>query len=252
VLSQRRAAAATKELIGPPPSGSKFPGGFNASDPFELVLGIDEAGRGSLIGPLVVGGFLIARSEVASLRDLGVRDSKLLTPTRREEVYRELLEAGRCSSVALHPRRIDACVPHHGLNRLEAEAFARLVRRARPAETFVDACDPIAERFGEEVRRLSGAGCPVRASHKADVRLPLVGAASIVAKVRRDRAIARLRAKVGVDLGSGYPSDERTCAFVRSVHAKGGELPSWLRRSWATNRRLKPEPKARPLEEFGR
>jgi ribonuclease HII len=216
----------------------------------DLVLGLDEAGRGSLVGPLVVGGFLLPRAKLPELPGLGVRDSKLLSPQRREEVYERLRSTGRCLSVALAPRTVDAHVRHHGLNGLEAQAFARLVREARPSEAFADACDVLPARFGELVERLSGGCAPVRSSHRADRLVPVVGAASIVAKVRRDRAIARLRGSLGSDLGSGYPSDERTIRFVRSVLLRGGEPPSWLRRSWSTTQRLMPGPTARVLESF--
>jgi len=222
----------------------------DASASSDLVLGIDEAGRGSLIGPLVVGGFLLPRAKLSELPGLGVRDSKLLSPRRREEVYEQLRSTGRCLSVALAPRTVDAHVRHHGLNRLEAAAFARLVRESRPSEVFADACDVLPERFGRLVRQLSGTEAPVRSSHQADRLVPVVGAASIVAKVRRDRAIARLRETLGPELGSGYPSDERTIRFVRAALADGGDPPSWLRRSWSTAQRLKPGPTARALESF--
>jgi ribonuclease HII len=216
----------------------------------DLVLGIDEAGRGSLIGPLVVGGFLVARGELATLPSLGVRDSKLLSPRRREEVYERLRGAGRCLSVALPPRTIDAHVRHHGLNGLEATAFAQLVRRARPSEVFADACDVRPDRFGRLVERLSGTGSPVRSSHRADRLVPVVGAASIVAKVLRDRAIVRLRTALGSEIGSGYPSDERTVRFVRSVLSAGGAPPPWLRQSWSTMGRLKAGIAAPTLESY--
>ena len=221
------------------------------TNPAELVLGLDEAGRGSLIGPLVVGGFLIARRDIATLPGLGVRDSKLLSARRREEVYGRLREAGRCLSVRLSPREIDAHVRHHGLNELEAIAFARLVRDTRPAEVFADACDVLPDRFGRLVEQLSGTRSPVRASHRADRLVPVVGAASIVAKVRRDRVIARLENTLGPGIGSGYPSDRRTIEFVRATLARGGAPPSWLRRSWSTTERLMAGPSAPVLESFG-
>ena len=216
----------------------------------DLVLGIDEAGRGSLIGPLVVGGFLVARHELGTLRDLGARDSKALSPSRREEVYGRLGSKGRRLTVVIPPTTIDTHVRRHGLNGLEARAFARLVRRTRPQEVFVDACDVDPDRFGSLVARLSGNVAPVRSSHHADRDFPVVGAASIVAKVRRDRAIERLRDHLGAEIGSGYPSDGRTLDFVRSVLAAGPAPRPWLRHSWATAERLKPRIPARVLESF--
>lgn len=216
----------------------------------DLVLGLDEAGRGSLLGPLVVGGFLAPRETLAGLAGIGVRDSKLLSPRRRSQVYHELVVAGQCCSLTLAPRTIDAYVRRHALNRLEAEAFARLIRETKPSEVYVDACDVNAERFGRLVESLAEYEAPVRATHEADRTVPVVGAASIVAKVRRDRAIRRIEGSIGAEIGSGYPSDERTIRYVSRLLERAEPPPPWLRRSWATMRRLMPGPTARPLETF--
>lgn len=215
------------------------------------MLGIDEAGRGSLVGPLVVGAFLCPQGRLEILRELGARDSKLLPRAQRERVYRRLQGVGQCVSIALEPARIDRYVARGGLNRLEAEAFARLVRSTGPREVFVDACDTDPDRFGRLVHRLSRGTAPIRSTHRADVVVPVVGAASIVAKVRRDRAIDRLARSLGPGIGSGYPSDRRTVDFVRNYLEHGAPSPRWLRASWATTGRLKRELSVVPLERFG-
>ncbi|MGI0053546.1 MAG: ribonuclease HII [Thermoplasmata archaeon] len=215
------------------------------------VLGLDEAGRGSLLGPLVVGGFLAPESALPGLSALGARDSKALSPRRREEVYRRLASVGIRLTVALSPAIIDRAVRERGLNRLEARAFAHLIRRARPDRVILDACDPVADRFGRLVRALADVSAPVEARHHADRDEPLVGAASVVAKVRRDRAVRRLAGALERDLGSGYPSDERTLQAVRVELARVGGAPApWIRHSWATIERLKPAVPVVPLERF--
>ena len=216
----------------------------------ELVMGLDEAGRGAVLGPLVVGGFVARADDVGRLRALGVRDSKLLTPDQREQVYRVLPQVGRSCSTHLAPPLIDSYVRHNALNELEARAFGRLARRAGVRRLFVDACDPVASRFGAAVRRWAGPEVVVDARHHADRDLPIVGAASIVAKVRRDRAIARLAGELLVDPGSGYPSDPTTQACVRTTLSGGGTLPGWLRASWATVARLKPDRVGPTIESF--
>jgi ribonuclease HII len=216
----------------------------------DTILGLDEAGRGSLLGPLVLGGFEVPRHRVAELRGLGAADSKSLRPAEREAVYQRLGRVGRRVSVPLPPRRIDAAVAVRGLNRLEAAGFAGLVRAVRPTEAVVDACDPVAARFGALVADLSRTSVPVRAFHHADVTDPVVGAASIVAKVRRDRAIRGLARRLGRPTGSGYPSDPTTVALARQVVGAGAPYPPWFRRSWATAQRLMRERSARRLEEF--
>jgi ribonuclease HII len=215
------------------------------------VLGLDEAGRGSVLGPLVLGGFLARDAELEGLRALGVRDSKLLTPGAREEVYSRLARVGQRVALVIPAPRVDAAVRHHRLNELEAEGFAELVRRSRPSRVFVDACDPVAARFGRRVAHGAHVACRVYASHGADRELPVVGAASIVAKVRRDRSIERLARSLGTDIGSGYPSDGTTVAYLRAALAEGGAERPWIRYAWSTLTRVKPTPPVQTLDGYG-
>ena len=152
--------------------------------------------------------------------------------------------------MVLAPRTVDRAVRKAHLNVLEAEAFARLIREHRPDVAYVDACDPNERRFARTVARLSGGASRVIARHHADRDFPVVRAASIVATVRRDRALARLRHRLGDELGSGYPSDPRTIRFVRAHLANGAEVPSWVRSSWQTMQRVMPHRPARTLDGF--
>ncbi len=212
------------------------------------VLGIDEAGRGSVLGPLVVGGFVAERSRLHELSALGVRDSKLLSPVRRENLYEALQDLGERIAIEIPPSQIDTAVARNQLNLLEANVFARLVRRAEAEEVFVDACDPRAERFGQRVRSISRTPANVVSRHHADRDLPVVSAASIVAKVSRDRAMARLRTQLDRDCGSGYPSDPITQEFVRTHLSTQSGRVGWLRYSWRTVERLKPRPPLRTVD----
>ena len=198
----------------------------------------------------MVGGFAIAADRVDELSSLGAKDSKALSPRARERVFAALNGAGERTVVVLAPRTIDRAVARGRLNHLEAEAFARIVRRVAPRVAYLDACDPNERRFGDEVARLAGGTTRIVARHHADRDFPIVGAASIVAKVVRDRAIARLRRKLGEGLGSGYPSDPETIAFVRAELADGRATPAWVRSSWATMQRVKPPRPARTLDGF--
>lgn len=214
------------------------------------VLGLDEAGRGSVLGPLVVGAFCCRESRLPELLASGVRDSKLLSPVRREEVYARLAPLGERRSLALAPRTIDRYVTVGGLNRLELETFARLVREVRPDVAYVDACDPNAERFGRELAVLAGGTVRIVSRHKADRDNPVVGAASVVAKVRRDAALAELGRRVAERVGTGYPSDPATRACVERHARDGGRVPDWMRRSWETVQRVKRARPARTLDQF--
>lgn len=216
------------------------------------LLGIDEAGRGAWVGPLVVGAFALERSRLDELRAAGVRDSKLLSPKQRERIYARIGEIGSPRSIEIGPAEIDRHVALRKLNDLEANAFGRLARDLPGAVTYVDACDVDERRFGRKVAAAAGAGARIVSHHRADRDHPLVGAASIVAKVRRDRAIARLSEELGEDLGSGYPSDPTTVEFVRRRVPSGARPPPWLRASWSTTARVIGPLSARSLEELAR
>jgi ribonuclease HII len=225
-------------------------GGWGAATAAERVLGIDEAGRGSVLGPLVVGGFCCAADELPGLAGLGVRDSKRLTPALRDSVYARLRTVGERRSIAIPPRTIDRYVARGGLNELELQSFAQLVTELRPDITYVDACDTDAARFGQRLAALAGNGTRVVSRHKADRDFPVVSAASIVAKVRRDAALARLQHAAVETLGSGYPSDPETRSCVERHARDGGRIPSWMRASWETVQRVKRARPARTLDTY--
>jgi ribonuclease HII len=206
------------------------------------VLGIDEAGRGSVLGPLVVGGFLAEQDRLDELRKLGVRDSKLLNRAQRESLFDGLKEIGERIAIEIPPSEIDSAVAHRQLNVLEARIFARLLRMTDAREVFVDACDPVQERFGRRVKSMARTAAHVVSRHHADRDLPIVSAASIVAKVCRDRAMDRLRTQLDLDCGSGYPSDAKTQQFVTTHLSQETDRVAWLRYSWNTIDKLKPRP----------
>ncbi len=190
-----------------------------------MHIGVDEAGRGPVIGPLVVCAF--ATKNLSELAELGVRDSKDLSKKRREEIYATLVKMPH-SIIICPPERIDC---HHNLNDLEVELFAEALAIMPPGETMLDACDGDAERFARDVRQKSGRIC--MAEHGADSNHLEVGAASIIAKVTRDREIDELAKEIGFDIGSGYPSDPKTKAAVK-ILVKGDTPHDCLRWSWKT------------------
>jgi ribonuclease HII len=214
------------------------------------LVGVDEAGRGSFLGPLVVGAFAIESDRVDELRAAGARDSKELSPAARVQVLERILPLGQHAVVALDPPTVDRAVERGKLNELEARTFGQLIQQLGAEEAHVDACDVNEKRFARVVAHAAGPGIRVLAHHHADRDDPVVGAASVVAKVRRDQAIATLRAELGDEIGSGYPSDARTIDFVRTHLSGSSGTPLWLRASWATMARVKVVAPARSLEEF--
>jgi ribonuclease HII len=225
-------------------------GAREASTTGGRIVGLDEAGRGSVLGPLVIGAFCCDAEREPALAATGVKDSKQLTARQREEILPRLEGVGECRSVPLAPRTVDAYVDRGRLNQLELETFAALVRELRPAMAIVDACDPNAARFGRRLLALAGGPVRVVSAHRADEDFPVVSAASVVAKVARDREIARLRAETDEEIGSGYPSDPVTQRCVERHARAGGTIPPWMRRSWETVQRVKRARPASTLDRF--
>lgn len=204
-----------------------------------MLAGVDEAGRGPVLGPLVVAAVLVESDGL--LRELGVKDSKQLSPARREEMAPRIREVARRVEVrVVEPAELNQRMPKENLNQIEVEAFAELLRRVEPVEAVVDACDVDAARFGRNVASRLERPCVVRAEHEADARHPVVAAASIVAKVERDRLMALVSAeheKYG-GCGSGYSSDPATKAFLERWMATHKRLPPCARKHWETAKRL--------------
>lgn len=204
--------------------------------------GIDEAGRGSVLGPLVVAGVSASHPSLERLKELGVRDSKLLTPGRRASLYDEIVTlCDEAVSFAIPPPEIDRYVIYgrrlRKLNFLEALHMASLIPVLRAQEVFVDAPDTNPGRFAAELAGMVDPCPKIVAEHKADRNYVVVSAASIVAKVERDRAVEELRSQHG-EFGSGYPSDPSTIDYLRRWVEKEGSIPSFARRSWKTWERI--------------
>jgi ribonuclease HII len=203
-----------------------------------LVGGVDEAGRGCLLGPLVVAGVSVSPAGARALKRLGVKDSKLLTARQRESLYPQILKAAkRVHWEEIPPGEIDAVVARgkklRKLNYLEAVYFAKVIDRLGARRVTVDASDVVPARFGDDIVRNLATKCTIVSRHKADRDYPVVSAASIIAKVQRDRDVEDLRRRHG-DFGSGYPSDPTTRSFFTERIKRGEPLPSYVRKSWKT------------------
>ena len=194
------------------------------------ICGIDDAGRGPMLGPLVIAGISLDKKNLKKLKALGVKDSKKLTPKSREYLYKKIIKIADDYYIAkISPRFIDASVKKHCLNGLEAKYMAKVVSKLDPDISYVDSCDVNPTRFGREISKLSD-NHKIKSYHHADSRFVIVSAASILAKVTRDRAIMKLRKDH--NLGSGYPSDSLTVKFVKKYYKKNHEMPKFVRKSW--------------------
>lgn len=210
-----------------------------------LIAGVDDAGRGSVIGPLVIAGVLIDEEGAQKLVELGVKDSKLLTSRKREEFAARIKRiALKCAVVKLSPKEIDKVVRTgrklHKLNRLEAQAMAEVIEELKPDVAYVDASDILEGRFKQYILERLRINVEVISEHGADKKYPVVSAASVIAKVERDKEVAELRNKYG-DFGCGYPADMKTVRFLRECLEKMGSYPEFVRESWKTAEKVKRE-----------
>ncbi|MDV2481479.1 ribonuclease HII [Methanoculleus sp. Wushi-C6] len=192
---------------------------------------MDEAGKGSVLGPMVVAA--VGCRAVEDLAALPIKDSKVLRPKQREEIYGVLFKEFSIAVVTIDAAGIDDCRTRMSMNECVAELHAEALMGLRPEQAYLDACDVNAERYGRTVAGHLDFPCDIVAEHRADARHKIVGAASIVAKVTRDRAIWELSQQYG-KIGSGYPSDPVTIEFLRSYIREYGSPPPCARRSWKT------------------
>lgn len=214
------------------------------------ILGIDEAGRGPVIGPLVIAGVLINEQDEKKLKDLGVKDSKLLTPKKREELFNKIKKIAKDYEILIiEPKEIDEAVESQelNLNKLEAIKSAMIINKFNPDLSILD-CPTVSTKKYEDVIRfyLKNKELKLKAENKADVNYPVVSAASILAKVTRDREIEKLKEKYG-DIGPGYPSNEITKKFIKENWKKHPEI---FRKSWATFKNIERKNEQKGLSEY--
>ncbi|MGB2728791.1 MAG: ribonuclease HII [Halobacteriota archaeon] len=201
-----------------------------------MEIGIDEAGKGPVIGSMFVAGV----SNFEGLEAIGVKDSKKLSPKKREYLAELIEDATVVHVVEMSASEIDEGRKSHTLNEIMVELFSEVICRFQPDRAFVDAADVNPNRFAMNLRasyeRGEGAEREIEiiSESKADERYPVVSAASIVAKVRRDRSIRQLEVEIGAEIGSGYPADPKTIQFLKRLLKENADIPPYVRRSWKT------------------
>lgn len=243
-----------------------------------MIIGIDEAGRGPIIGPLIVGAVAVDNEDY--LKKIEVKDSKRYTAASRESVFGLLEGNVRYSVEMISAEKIDIDRKNMTLNRMEIIAFAAVLHKLyqklssrfddlpdmlRKAMVYVDSCDVNEERFGRDLAGVLAGYCGesgdepkmendifrhIVSRHRADIRFPVVSAASIVAKTFRERAIERIRNEIGADFGSGYPSDPRTRLYLENYFRENRTFPPYVRHSWDTINKIKNNMYATSLEDF--
>jgi len=207
-----------------------------------IICGVDDAGRGCIFGPLFIAGAAMSDDVAKQLYSDGVRDSKLLTRQQRERLFDVIREKAISYVVlSIKPEEIDEYVrrkkKHTKLNYLEAIYMARAINKLQGEVAYVDASDTDVRVFSAQIEENLERKLSIVAVHHADRLFPVVSAASILAKVSRDREIEKLKKEVG-DFGSGYPSDPRTVKFLKEWIASKKSQPPFTRLSWKTWKKL--------------
>jgi len=199
-----------------------------------LLGGIDEAGRGSVIGPLVIAGISFDPTGLESIRNQGITDSKKLSVQKRETLYTKILQSAVSVFVCrISPITIDNYVNYKKLNVLESRFMTIIADNLRADKIIIDACDVKPDRFKQSVlKNLTSKSVKIYCFHKADTDNLIVSAASIIAKVTRDREIKKIEETLCKKIGSGYPSDPSTKLFLRN-HLFDNENKKYIRFSWS-------------------
>jgi ribonuclease HII len=222
-----------------------------ADDKPVLIGGVDEAGRGSIIGPLVIAGISIKQDRIMDLHHLGVRDSKMLTAKARTSLFAIVSEM--VDSLCIYKidcSVIDENVFSKGLNKLEAETMAYVIDNLKADMVYVDSCDTDPGRYKHYIEsRLITSKSKLYSMHHADSLNIVVSAASIIAKFVRDGEIQEIR-KTHCNIGSGYPSDVKTMRFIRNWVSEYKCAPRFARKSWRPLREMLEEVSTYKITQF--
>lgn len=219
-----------------------------------MKVGIDEAGKGPVIGPMCIAGVCADERMEKQFSLLGVDDSKKLTPKKREQLAAHIKKyADSWFILEVEAHQIDELRKIMTMNEIMVVCFSKVLEglAERPFTTAIlDAADVSEERFARRVGETfakthpeKAAAVDITAKHRADAVSPVVSAASVLAKVRRDELVASLAKKENADFGSGYPSDPKTKRFLADWAAAHDEFPPYVRKSWKTAAALIPEKK---------
>ena len=230
-------------------------------------IGVDEAGRGPMIGPLVVAAIAIPEQDIELLKKYEITDSKKLSTKKRNLAYEKInslcLERNWKIEITIcHPIEIDFAMESTNLNTLETELFANTVNKLKIINTkkgklILDACDVNENRFGNRVinliKKWDQGKWTLVSKHRADETHRIVGAASIIAKVTRDRIITEIGKKLDIEIGSGYPSDPKSKSALFELCK--GDLPDEnLRWNWASIRKhwIKTKGSSPPIRNYNK
>lgn len=195
-------------------------------------------------------GVLAEEKGLTKLKSIGVKDSKLLTPKQREEFSKKIKKIVKKYKILIvSPEEVDKAVESDidNLNWLEAKKISELINELRPETAYIDCPSNNIKAYSDFVRNnLNNKKIKLVVEHKADFKYPIVSAASILAKVTRDREIEKIKKKYKIDFGSGYPSDPKTVSFLEKNYKKY----NFFRKSWVSWKEVAKKKGQKKLGEF--
>jgi len=202
-----------------------------------MIIGIDEAGRGCIIGPMVICAAAINPLEEYKLKEMGVKDSKKLSPAQRENLYGKVGRMCKYTTVKVTAAELNVMMDKHNLNEIEAIKIAQAIDQLaiRDATVYVDSPDNVPSKFARRIEKYVKTRVRIVSANRADDTYVIVGGASIIAKVTRDREIEKIRKETGIDFNSGYTSDPKTQAVI-ARRKDYPQLEPYLRTKWSTLR----------------
>lgn len=212
------------------------------------LCGIDEAGKGPVIGPMVLCAACTDEKKIGELKALGVKDSKLLSIGRRKDLYMKLKTMLEYKIDIISVEDIDLALesPESNIIKLEAQRSGELLRSLKPDKAIIDCPSANIRSYTSLIQKVAGEKIKLLCEHKADHTYAIVSAASIIAKYIRDAEIENLKRKYNIDFGSGYPSDPFTRRFLEKNYSK---YP-FFRKTWASWKNIAKKNGQRKLGQF--
>lgn len=207
---------------------------------------------------MFLAGVLMDEDKVKELREKGARDSKKISKGKRDELYsviKEDAEEVYCTEVKAS--EIDYKRQRMSLNELEAEKIAGIIEKALEEKKgfntlILDVPDPDGDQFMDRIKKYVDLpeDIEVKAEHGADDTYPICSAASIIAKVNRDRSVERIEKEHDITVRSGYPHESEVTKYLEEVLEEEGEFPSFVRTSWETAKRARREKEQSKLQDY--
>ncbi|MAG20331.1 ribonuclease HII [archaeon] len=210
-----------------------------------IISGIDEAGKGPVIGSMFIVGCSLDESRLDELKEIGVKDSKLLSIKKIHLIAEKVKKICNYELIEVKVDEIDSVLEgkDSNLNWLEADKTIEIIKKLKPDKAIVDSPSVNLEKYKEYLSE--EVDVELEVCHKAE-KYEIVAAASIIAKSTREKEIEKLKEKYG-DFGSGYTSDWKTQEYLKENYKKNKEI---FRKSWSSYKKLVEGSRNKKLGEF--